>query len=295
MPGAALVRGRASSTTRRSLFRRAGADRPALLFQSERHPLAAVSWRGAGAVGRGRRGRPAAARRRSRRPGRGRRPEHPRGRRRAPRLRQHRRDLGELLARLRDAQPDRPLRPDLAEGPHRGRRLHVRWQAVRSTPRHRGDPRRAAVARGDRARPVPRRRRSRRAPGEMPWADLIAGPVEPLVVRARAVRPPAVGPLLVGDDRAAEGDRPRPRRHRPRAREGGRPALRRPPGRPDVLVHDDRLDDVEPPARLAARRWHAGPVRRQSRVTRPRRPVGAGGRGRGHPVRDERRVPVGAA
>ena len=70
---------------------------------------------------------------------------------------------------------DRPLRADLAQGPDRRRWLHVRRQALRPPRRDRGDPRRAALARTDRARPVPGRRRAalgRRAA----VADLLAGP-----------------------------------------------------------------------------------------------------------------------
>ena len=59
---------------------------------------------------------------------------------------------------------------------------------------------------------------------------------------------------LVGHDRAAEADRPWPRWGRPRARQGGRASPRRSPRRPGLLVLDDRLDDVEPPARCTARR-----------------------------------------
>ena len=52
--------------------------------------------------------------------------------------------------------------------------------------------------------------------GRHTWAELVRNP-GPCQVRAGAVRPPAVRPLLVGDDGPAEGDRPRPRRHPARA------------------------------------------------------------------------------
>ena len=42
-----------------------------------------------------------------------------------PGVRQPRRDLGQLLAGLRDARPDRSLRADLAQGAARRRRLHA--------------------------------------------------------------------------------------------------------------------------------------------------------------------------
>ena len=73
-------------------------------------------------------------------------------------------------------------------------------------------------------------------------------------VRAGRVRPPALGPLLLRHHRAAEGDRPGPRRDPARAGEEARPAPRRAGRRPRVLVHDDRLDDVELPRRRAAHR-----------------------------------------
>ena len=77
----------------------------------------------------------------------------------------------------------------------------------------------------------------------------------PLGFEQRAVRPPALGALLVRHDRPAEGDRPRPRRHPARAPEEAAPPPRRAGRRPRLLVHDDRLDDVELPGRRAA---HAG-------------------------------------
>ena len=108
-----------------------------------------------------------------------------------------------------------------------------------------------------------------------------------LELRAGAVRPSAVGPLLVRHDRAAEGDRPGPGRDPARAPEEGEPALEPDAGRPLLLVHDDGLDDVELPGRRAARRVGDRPLRRRAGA---RRAVAArGGRGR-HVLRDERRV-----
>ena len=67
----------------------------------------------------------------------------------------------------------------------------------------------------------------------------------PAHVRAGRVRPPALGALLVRHDRPPEGDRPGPRRDPARAPEEAQPPRRRARGRPRLLVHDDRLDDVE--------------------------------------------------
>ncbi len=64
-------------------------------------------------------------------------------------------------------------------------------------------------------------------------------------VRAAAVRPSPVHPLFVRHDGRAEVHRPWRRRHAAAALEGA-PAARRPQaGRPAVLFHDVRLDDVE--------------------------------------------------
>ena len=52
------------------------------------------------------------------------------------------------------------------------------------------------------------------------WDDLLlAGEDAELDLRAGPLRPPPLGPLLVRDDGAAEGDRPGPGRHPPRAAE----------------------------------------------------------------------------
>ena len=68
-------------------------------------------------------------------------------------------------------------------------------------------------------------------------------------VRAGAVRPSALGPVLVWDHRPAEGDRAGPRRDPAGAPEEAPPPRRRAGGRPRLLVHDHRLDDVELPRR----------------------------------------------
>ena len=98
---------------------------------------------------------------------------------------------------------------------------------------------------------------------------------------AAAVRPSALHPLFVRHDRRAQVHRPRRRRHADPAPEGAPAALRHPAGRPRVLLHDLRLDDVElagDGARVggdaAAVRRLAVPSRRQRRCsTSPTRPA----------------------
>ena len=102
--------------------------------------------------------------------------------------------------------------------------------AHRRPPLPRPRPRPLPPARRDPLGRAARRRRGRRAQ-----------------LRARPLRPPALGPLLLRHDRPAEGDRPGPGRHPARAPEEAPPPRRRPPRRPPLLVHDDRLDDVELP------------------------------------------------
>ena len=117
-------------------------------------------------------------------------------------------------------------------------------------------PGRDAVARAHRDARLPRcrrRRLGRRVPGDRRGAG----------VRPRPVRPPAVGPLLLGHDRAAEGDRALAGRDPARASQEAPPPPRRPGRRPPLLVHDDRLDDVELPGRRAAHRRVDRALRRQ--------------------------------
>ena len=64
-------------------------------------------------------------------------------------------------------------------------------------------------------------------------------------LRAGAVRPPALHPLFVRHDRHAEMHRAQPGRRAPDERQGACAARRREAGRPGVLLHDARLDDVE--------------------------------------------------
>ena len=109
------------------------------------------------------------------------------------------------------------------------------------------------------------------------WDELLAGAGdEELAIHAGAVRPPALGPLLVGDDGPPEGDRARARRDPARAAQDAAPPRRPAARRPAVLVHDDRLDDVELPERGAAHRGVDRPLRRQPGIPRPRDAVGPG-------------------
>ena len=73
-------------------------------------------------------------------------------------------------------------------------------------------------------------------------------------VRPGRPRPSAVRLVLVGYHRAAEADPARSRGSLARAPEGDRAAQRHGPRRPLLLVHDDRLDDVELLGLRSARR-----------------------------------------
>ena len=195
-------------------------------------------------------------------------PERARDDRGVPGGRLARRDLVLGGARVRGAQRDRPLRADRAEGAARRRRLPLRRQGLRQGRRRRRDRRRDR--RAGRAARLPRRER---LGGGVPRR-------RPARVRAGAVRPPALGPLLVGHDRAAEGDRPGAGRDPARAPEDDVPAPRLPSRRPGVLVHHDGLDDVELPRLRAAHRRGDRALRRQPGHARPEPPVGSR-RGRG--------------
>ena len=178
-------------------------------------------------------------------------------------------DLVERRARVRRAQRDRPLRPDRAQGAARRRRLPPRRQGLRPerAPCRASSPscRRvehvvalpylhAGSTRGRSAGATPRTGGRRRI--EPARAPRLAG------AAASAARAPscdfeqvpfdapAVGALLLRHHRSAEGDRAEPRRHPRRAAEE-EPAPRSAPGGPHVLVHHDRLDDVELPRSAA--------------------------------------------
>ena len=237
-----------------------------------------------GAVARAHRahpGGPARARRRPRRPRRRVHPEHPRDRGGVSRHGRPRRDLVVVLAGLRRALGHRPLRADRAGGAARRRRLPLRRARLRPQRGGRGDPR--AGRRAARAARLPRRQRlggrlsRRRGRGSAARA------------RAGRLRPPALRPVLQRHDRPAEGDRPRPRRDPARAAQAPEPAPRHARGRPRVLVHDDRLDDVELPRRRAADAGLDRALRRQPGGAdastgcgswRPRRASRASGRAR---------------
>ena len=96
---------------------------------------------------------------------------------------------------------------------------------------------------------LPRRsRRRRRAAG---WRDRVGRCARALRGRRcssfdpAAVRSPALHHVLVGDDGPAEVHGARCRRHARAAPEGARAARRPARARPDLLLHDLRVDDVE--------------------------------------------------
>ena len=91
---------------------------------------------------------------------------------------------------------------------------------------------------------------------------------------------------------AAQGHRPRARRHPGRAPQGAGPAQRPGAGRPLLLVLHHRLDDVELPGVGPAGGGHPGAVRRRPRPPRPGGAVAAG-RGAGDVLRDVGPVPAG--
>ena len=267
VPGSAAELCRAHARPRRRA-RCGGSARPLAVARSVRPDLRRPARPG----GSGARRAPA-ARGRPRRPG-GRVPaEHPRDARRLPGRSQPRRDLGDLPARVRAAQRARPPRPARAERAARRRRLPLGRDVDRPPRAGRGGALRSAVAAQRRPRPVWRKR----APGHGP-VGRARGRGRAARVRPGSVRPPALRALLVGHDRPAEGDRPRPRRHPARAPEEPRPLVGPAPRRPADVVHDHRVDDVErprlgPPAARVDR-----DARRKSRVSRSL-PAVAPGRG----------------
>ena len=182
------------------------------------------------------------------------------------------RDLVELLARLRRAQRDRPLRPDRAEGAAGGRRLPLQ-RPRRSTAATRCAP--SATPCPSLGHTVLLRYLDEQATLEdaLDWDELTARGRR-AGVRARPVRPPAVGALLLRHHRAAEGDRPGPGRDPARAPEDAPPAPRRAGRRPHLLVHHDRLDDVELHRLRAAHRGDRPALRRLARPPGHGRAVG---------------------
>ena len=267
MPGARWFPGAELSYAEHMFARQGRRARSALVHASELRPLGETSWgelRGrTAAFASG----PARARRRPRRPRRRLPPEHRGGGGRVPR---HARASARSGPRARRTSASRavvrPLRADRAEGAARGRRLPLRRQGLRPARGGRADPRgdcrasstrstcptsREPLDRGSVWEQLARERRRRRAR-----------------VRAAAVRPPALGALLLGHDGAAEVDRPRAGRRAARVPEGAVPPLRPASRRPALLVHDHRVDDVEPRRRRAPHRRADRPLRRQRRVSR---------------------------
>ena len=290
--GRGMVPGRAAQLRRAHLRPRAGSragpDR-AFGDPRRRHALLGRAARPGCAGGGG----PARARRGTGRPRRRLPAQRPRDGHRLSGHRIARRGLVERRARVRRPLGDRPLRADRAEGPLRRRRLPLRRQGLRPPRDRRGPPARDAHPAADRdaalpgSRPQPRARRPR---GPDRRHDV--GPAPGLRGRARvrggALRPPPVGALLLRHDRTAQGDRPRPRRDPGRAAQEGVAASRRRPGGPDVLVHHDRLDDVELPRRHAAHGRDRRALRRQPRPSGHERAVGLRSRRGDDVLRDER-------
>ena len=96
-------------------------------------------------------------------------------------------------------------------------------------------------------------------------------------VRPGRLRPPAVRAVLLGHHGAAEGDRARPRRDPARAPQGAGAAPGPGSGRPLLLVHHHRLDDVELHGVGAGPGVGGGVVRRRPRRPRPHRAVAGRG------------------
>lgn len=120
-------------------------------------------------------------------------------------------------------------------------------------------------------------------PDALSWPDLLAAADPAQAPPFEAV--PFDHPLVVlfsWHDRAAQGHRPRPRRHPVRAPEEPRALLGHAPRRPDAVVQHDRLDDVERPGLLAARAGLDRHDRRQPDVSGCRVAVGAGRGDRRH-------------
>ncbi len=135
--------------------------------------------------------------------------------------------------------------------------------------------RRAIVAQIAAEVPSLQRDRGARLPRRNRMGGRLLGRGIGALVRTVAVRPPAVGAVQLGHDRAAEADRPRPGRDPDRAAQEDASAPRRPGRGPRLLVFDDRLDDVELPRRRAADRRVDRAVRRQPRIPRPGSAVGS--------------------
>ncbi len=157
-------------------------------------------------------------------------------------------DLVLVLARFRRAGRARPVRPDRAEGAHHRRWLLVQRKGGRHPRQGARDRRQAAIARAGHRRAVSRRGAGRDdgAEGGSGWRISSTGFRRARHrVRPAAVQPPALHPLLVGDDRGSQVHRARRRRHAPEAPVRAAAAFRRPARRSALLLHHLRLDDVE--------------------------------------------------
>ncbi len=245
----------------------------AVLHCSELRDLAELSWGELRAQVAGHRGGSRGARCRPRRPRRGLHAEHPRdaGRASSRPLRSARsgRAPRRSSARVRVIDRFAQIEPKVflaVDGYRHGGKDFDR------TRRRGGHPRRAGNRRARRAAGIPRP--GRRSRGARRACDLLAEPAGWRLARRPTlrfeqvpIRPPAVGALLLGHDRPAEGDRAGARRHPARAAQEA-PAPRPAPRRSHVLVHDDGLDDVELPRRLPAQRGGDRALRRQPRDIR---------------------------
>ena len=173
-------------------------------------------------------------------------PEHPRDARGVPGHGEPRRRLGHAARRSSAPQRHRPLRPDRAEGAAGRRRIPLRRQADRpATPRCRDARRRCRPCEHVVARAATATGDDRRTPSAGPRS--CAGARRAARVRAGAVRPPVVRPVLSGTTgmpkAIVHGHGGILLEHLKKlgARLGPRPR------RPDAVVHHHRLDDVEHP------------------------------------------------
>ena len=176
------------------------------------------------------------------------------------------RGLVVVLAGLRRAVGDRPLRADRAEGAARHGHLRLRRQDLRQVRRWSSSCARSSAPSTSCCCRTGSRRRTPRSTFERVPFD------HPLWVL-----------YTLGHHRPAQGDRPGPGRHPARAPQEDAPAPQRAGGRPRLLVHHHRLDDVELPGRRAADAGVDRPLRRQPRPPGHGPPVG--------PRRGDRRSP----
>ena len=169
------------------------------------------------------------------------------------------------LARLRNRWRAGPVRPDRTGRAVRHRRLPLRGSPPRRhPPAGRRGRRTAHPPPGSGSWWRPGRDHLRAAAGWRCHPRRVPGPVRRRAgpVPEPGVRPPALRPVLVRNDRKAQVHRAQGRRNPPQA-PGGAPApVRRPVRRPGLLLHDGWLDDVELAGLGPGRRSHAGPLRR---------------------------------